>query len=99
MRGEDKLVKEITEFLEEREWYVERMHASAKQKGIPDLYILHKSAGTRWVEIKLPGQKLNTNQIIKFNKWTTYRGKIWVMRCTADYSSLFEPPNWKSFQT
>jgi len=88
----------LVTFLEERGWHVEVMHGNAFQKGIPDLYMFHKTFGHRWVDVKLPsGSVLTKAQCQKWPKWEAAGIDIWIMKADniEEYLLLFGPANWR----
>lgn len=97
------------DFLECREWHVERLIGNAFQTGIPDLFIGHARYGCRWVDIKVYGKYNFTKaQRHKWPTWEKFGIGIWILgaesreACTkehmiADYDLLFQPPNWRQY--
>jgi len=101
-RPEDKIKAKIRAYLEQKGWLVVSMHGNLFQRGVPDLYIAHKSFGTRWVEVKLPkmrGSKFTPAQIDMFPKFTSHGAGIWILTAANadEYDLLFRPPNWAQF--
>ncbi len=102
---QDRWVK----FLRAKGWLVERMIGNAFQMGIPDLYLVHKDYGCRWVDIKVYGKySLTKAQRSKWPIWESFKVGIWILgakdakSCTKahmveEYNILKRPPNWREF--
>jgi hypothetical protein len=92
--------RDLVEFLEAREWLVERMIGNAFQTGIPDLYAHHPKWGSRWIDVKNAGKYSFTKaQKRKWPLWESYGVGIWILT-SADqhaYDKLFAPPNWRNY--
>jgi len=81
-------------FLQSRGWYVEIMHGSLYQSGIPDLFCTHKIHGQRWIEVKLPGMQgsmFTKQQEDKFPKLSNNGAGVWILTAATDveYKKLF----------
>lgn len=66
------------------------------QRGFPDLYIVQRRYGPRWVEIKMPeGWKFTPAQWEFFAKLTAEGVGIWIMTAAneIEYAKLFKKPN------
>jgi hypothetical protein len=91
---------DLIEFLEDREWLVERMIGNALQKGIPDLYCHHPSWGERWIDVKNPkSYSFTKDQRRKWPIWEKYGVGIWILTAAdqEEYDKLFHPPNWRKY--
>ncbi|RLB69016.1 MAG: hypothetical protein DRH04_05930 [Deltaproteobacteria bacterium] len=86
--------------LRQRGWHVERMIGNQLQKGIPDIYTMHKKHGERWVDLKHPKQyEFTRAQRVKWPEWERHGTGIWIITGWAeeDYDKLFGPPNWRDY--
>jgi hypothetical protein len=87
--------EELRKFMRALGWHTEKAHGSLFQKGWPDLFCMHVKHGVRWVEMKRPGQgELELSQVKLFRQWSSHGVGVWVLTTVADYSKLFQPPNW-----
>jgi hypothetical protein len=92
--------KNFINYLKIRGWEVERMIGNMLQKGIPDIYCMHRKHGQRWVDLKNPIDYEFTNaQILKWPKWEAAGTGIWIITGwkDVDYDKLFQPPNWREY--
>lgn len=67
------------------------------QQGFPDLYITHRSYGTRWVEVKnLKAYAFTPAQLKTFPLMVAHGSGVWVMVAATEeeYQKLFKPCNW-----
>lgn len=89
----------VIAMLEKRGWVVRVMHASVYLNGFPDLYCMHKTHGTRWVEVKLPnmvGSKFTDEQRKWFPIMSCNGAPIHILTSDSEseYKKLFQPENW-----
>ncbi len=92
--------REFKQYLEDRQWLVERMIGNAYRIGIPDLYVCHLDYGSRWIDLKNPvAYEFTTAQRQKWPVWAKYGVGIWIITAATDeeYRKLFQPPNWKDY--
>jgi hypothetical protein len=63
------------------------------------LYAAHKKYGSRWIEMKKPGEKLRDTQIEFITDFALAGVGVWVLTdgTPLEYSKLFKPPNWERF--
>lgn len=97
---EQRLQDQFREFLLCRDWRVMRTHGNKYQKGLPDLYCLHRVYGARWVEIKyLPNASITKAQMSVFTAISAVREGIWIVtEChELEYRKLHHNPNWRGF--
>jgi len=97
---EQHIQRELVNFLQIRDWYVERMLGNAFQFGIPDLFCYHAKWGMRWVEVKRPeGYSFTLRQKQKWPEWEKAGIGIWILTAATqeEYDKLFQPPNWRDF--
>ena len=87
----------LRKLMHSKGWLTEKMHGSAYQKDIPDLYCLHPTYGSRWIEMKRRGGRLSPGQIRKFCKWARYGGRVWILEGPQDYEKLFKRDNLSEF--
>jgi hypothetical protein len=83
-----------------RDWCVEVTNGNIYQVGFPDLFLAHKTYGTRWVDVKnLDRYTFTPAQKIKWPLWTEYGVGIWILTAASDaeYQKLFGPPNWRDY--
>ncbi len=93
----------IVKYLRNKGWHVERIVGSMYQSGLPDLYIVHKNFGPRWVEVKLPdmkGSRFTKAQLAKFPVLCKNGAGVWVLTGATndEYMKLMEPFNWWQYQ-
>lgn len=91
--GQDKL----RNFMHARGWHTEKTHGNMYQSGWPDLLCMHNKFGRKWVECKVPGEKLRQSQIACFLKWSEFGETIYIMHDDDDYDILFGKPNWMPY--
>ena len=92
--------KDLIKYLRERGWLVEVMHGNAFQQGIPDLYVHHPRAGSRWIDVKNPKNYSFTKaQRRKWPLWDLFSCGIWILTAATqeEYDKLFDPPNWQDY--
>jgi hypothetical protein len=92
--------KDLIEFLDTRQWMVERTHGNMYQTGFPDLYIAHERWGQRWIDCKNPERYCFTKD--QRRKWPLWEKKgigIWILVAATqeEYDKLFQPPNWRNY--
>jgi hypothetical protein len=79
-------------------WYTKKLHGSKYQSGLPDLLLIHKLYGVKFVEMKQPGEPLrSTQKAVFYDMWSIGGAKIWVLHDEDDYDLLFEEPNWMDY--
>lgn len=81
-------------------WYTLKMHGGMFQSRLPDLYCMHRTYGTRWIELKMPSTgKLSHQQIKEFTLWWKYGTKVWILTggTEKDYEKLFKPCNLQTY--
>lgn len=96
-KGPEKLIEEkVMSKLRSQQWFVQKMHGNLYQYGVPDLYVAHKSYGTRWVELKNPGKFAFTPaQLIRFKEMNAAGVGIWVVTSEVEVPALlFKPQQW-----
>lgn len=99
--GPEKIIEDnIKAYLRARDWLVIKTHGNEFQMGLPDLYCVHYTHGTRWVEVKNPEKYHFTPAQFEIFPQLMAKGiGIWIM-CYADdyeYDKLFQPFNWHQF--
>ncbi len=93
---EAKIQDDIIKFLRGRGWFVKPTHGNMYQHGLPDLYIVKRRYGSRWVEIKNPKSfKFTPAQWEDFPQFLANGIGIWVMVAATEeeYQKLFQKPN------
>lgn len=97
---EQTVQRAVKRAMENDGWHIIKMHGSAYQRGIPDLYCMHKQYGTRWVELKSPtrsGQLFTPAQYSVFRKFVQCKIGIWMLTSVSDIQKLFRPSNLLDF--
>lgn len=92
--------QDLIEFLTIRTWNVEHTHGNSFQTGFPDLFIAHRSHGTRWIDVKNPKRYRFTDaQCRKWPVWEAFGIGIWILVAAtqSEYDKLFGPPNWRDY--
>lgn len=92
--------RDLKQYLKDRGWIVEQTHGNRFQTGFPDLYVIHKRHGYRWIDCKNPGRYTFTQaQRIKWPIWSDAGIGIWILTAAnqEQYDLLFHPPNWQQF--
>lgn len=108
--AEYHIQNKFVEFLELRDWHVERMVMGHLMSGIPDILIGHKKYGMRFIDIKVHGAySFTKSQKHLWPIWEEYGMGIWILgarskkECTTEHMIeeynrvLFSPPNWRDF--
>lgn len=85
--------KALRELMHRNGWHTEKIAGSAFVIGLPDLYCMHPTIGTRWIEMKKKNGKLSEVQIKKFITWAKYGVQVWVLTGPEDYPLLFKTSN------
>lgn len=96
-KPETKIVRDLTDYLRCREWFVKKTHGSEFSSGFPDLFTAHMSYGPRWIETKTPEKyRFTPAQLITFPKMAAAGVGIWVLTAATEeeIKKLFGPPNW-----
>lgn len=100
-RGPERVIQDaLILFLRERGWVVKETHGNMYQSGLPDLYIAHKSYGSRWVEVKNPlAYSFTPAQMEFFPQLASVGIGVWILTAAEEYEyrKLFKPCNWYSF--
>lgn len=102
---EAKIEQEIIDFLKIRDWFVQRLHGSTFQAGMPDLYAATKMSKigiVRLIEVKDPARKgeiFTPAQLEMFPKICAHGGTVHVMTAATEeqYEKLFKPSNWHEY--
>ena len=97
---ETTLVFAIRERLRVAGWLTEKMHGSAFQSGVPDLFCFHPGPPERfrWLEVKRErGGRLTKAQRVKFAAWESVRLGVWVLTSPDDLPLLDGPANWREW--
>jgi hypothetical protein len=92
--------RDLIALLKARGWHVERTHGNLYQTGFPDLYVMHKKWGTRWIDCKQPKYYSFTKaQRIKWPLWEAMGTPIWILTAATqeEYDKLMGPPNWRDY--
>src|SRR5215831_19241118 len=95
-----KIQEAVIAMLVAREWEVMSTHGNIYQFGFPDLYAMHYTRGTRWIEIKNPeGYSFTPAQLKKFPLFAAKGVGIWILTEASEYEyeKLMLPANWYSF--
>ena len=99
--GPERTIQEaLTVMLMLKGWGVKETHGNIYQFGFPDLYIFHKSYGTRWVEVKNPkAYSFTPAQLETFPFFASKGVGVWILTEATEYEykKLFGPPNWHTF--
>lgn len=74
-------------------WHTEKIHGNQYQMDFPDLFCMHPTMGTRWIEMKKSGTVLRPGQRRKFTTWMKYGVMVWVLRGRDEYFKLMKPSN------
>jgi len=93
---EAKIQRSIIDFLRLREWVVMPTHGNMYQSGFPDLYIVKRRYGSRWIEVKNPEHFVFTPaQWEMFPKLIAEGIGIWILTAATEteYQKLFKKPN------
>ena len=93
---EARIQRDLIEFLKVRNWYVKVLHGSIYQSGMPDLYIIQRRYGRRFIEVKnAKSFKFTAAQWIDFPRMVSEGEQIWVLTAAteAEYQKLFQKPN------
>lgn len=100
-RPEEKVRDAIIDRLEGHGWGCKIMHGNAYQSGVPDLYVMHRRHGTRWIDAKVEGRYNFTKaQKRVWPEWHfKYKVGIWILTEGSEdqYQRLFQPPNWLDY--
>jgi hypothetical protein len=101
---ESNLTDEIREALVLDGWHTEKIHGSAMQEGLPDLYITKALRGggrlNKWLEIKMPTRRGNvfTNaQLEKFPVLSRNGTQIYVVDDVTKLPLIYGDPNWYKY--
>lgn len=102
---EAKIEQEIIDYLKVRDWFVQRLHGSTFQAGMPDLFAcckMSKVGIVRLIEVKDPKRKGNVftpAQLEMFPKICANGGTVHVLTGATkeEYDKLFEPSNWYQY--
>ena len=95
-----RIQQALIAYLSVRDWCVEVTNGNIYQVGFPDLFLAHKTYGTRWVDCKNPDRYTFTPaQKIKWPLWDSYGVGIWIITGATDieYAKLMGPPNWRDY--
>ena len=92
-------------FLRDRDWTVMPTHGNAAQKGFPDLYVVHRDYGQRWIEMKyMESYSFTVAQLEFFPKINDAGIGIWILTAATreEYAKLFDPKynplgNWMEY--
>lgn len=90
----------IIAMLEDQEWAVMSTHGNIYQFGFPDLYAMHYTRGTRWIEVKNPeGYSFTPAQMKMFPIFASKGVGIWILTAATEYEyeKLMQPCNWYHF--
>lgn len=89
----------LTRYLIQRDWQVKETYGTLYSFGWPDLYAAHVEYGSRWIEMKCPGEKLRQTQIDFITQFCLVQVFVWVLvdGTPEEYRKLFGPPNWQQF--
>lgn len=83
------------------DWFVKSTHGNEYQSGFPDLFLAHRSYGTRWVECKNPEKYAFTPAQMEFFPQFAGAGVgIWIVTAATEdqYRMVVKsPPNWHMF--
>jgi len=99
-QDKDPLEKAIQIQVEDKlrvmDWFVQRLHGSMYQSGVPDIYAHHIRYGGRWIEIKKPtGYKFTAAQYEKFPRMASHGVSIHICTSVEQIPALlFQPANW-----
>lgn len=90
---QDRIIKKLRGL----DWLVKVTHGNIYQFGFPDLYVAHKSYGTRWIEVKRDDGKhsFTPAQLEFFPQFSGAGVGIWVATHEDQLPDLlFKPANW-----
>lgn len=93
---EAKIQEDLIKFLRERGWFVKVLHGSMYQSGMPDLYVIKRKYGRRFIEVKQPIKfKFTPAQWEDFTRMVAEGERIWVLTAATEkeYLKLFKEPN------
>jgi hypothetical protein len=96
VKPETILQRKIEMYLRARGWLVMPTTGNLYQRGFPDLYIVQRRYGPRWVEVKMPTKWAFTPAQWEFFPKLTGEGVgIWIMTAAdkTEYDKLFKKPN------
>lgn len=91
-----KIIEELRKF----GWHVFITHGNEYQMGFPDLYAMHATYGTRWIEVKNPtGYSFTAAQLERFPIFSACKVGIWILTGweKSDLDKLFLPANWWAY--
>lgn len=99
--GPERIIQNaLVKMFKLKDWGVKETHGNIYQFGFPDLYVFHKSYGTRWVEVKNPlAYSFTPAQLETFHEFASKGVGIWILTAAseAEYQKLFRPANWIFF--
>jgi hypothetical protein len=99
-KPEAEIQQDVIKMLRDLDWYVQVMHGSIYQSGLPDLYCHHLKYRQRWIEIKYKyNYRFTRAQLENFPKMNDAGISIWIL-CEAtpeEYQKLFQPQNWRRY--
>jgi len=94
---EEKIKRDIINFLKIEGWYTIVTHGNLYQHGLPDIFATHSEYRQRWIEVKNPGAYAFTKaQLEVFPKLTANGSGVWILVAATkdEYDKLFKPCNW-----
>ena len=96
---ESVLVQQVRGALRVAGWtIVQKIHGSAYQAGLPDLFCFKPPARSQWVEVKKRrGSRLTGAQRARFAEWEAAGLGVWVLTSAEDVAKLDGPANWRDF--
>src|SRR5215831_1437667 len=96
-KKEAEIQEAIVKKLRSLGWHVIVLVCHEAQHGLPDLYITHRSYGSRWVEIKRPeGYSFTPSQLYQFPLLCANGSGVWILTSDDDseIAKLFKSSNW-----
>jgi len=96
--SEKTIQARIRRVLEDSGHFVRKAHGNRFQVGWPDLLVVNKVHGCRWIEVKRPKTgRLTPGQRSEFEKWDAAGARIWVLTSVDQLDLLDTEPNWREW--
>ena len=88
----------LRKYMATRGWYTKKLHGGKYQSGLPDLLAMHCIHGIKWIEMKVPGEKLRASQIAEFARFEKCGQEVYILESIEHYRRIFKPKgNWKEY--
>lgn len=88
LQDELQVEKEIIAYLRQQKWFVFKLHKSKAQAGLPDLMVIKRPFGIKFIEVKTSKGRLSQRQKTIFSRLLQEKVSLYIFTSVNDCLKL-----------